>query len=340
MKAIKTYIFILLVHHTPFSLAADLPVPAHPVIIDVQIQINKIYAINTMNESYTIDAYLVAKWKNPTPAHDSIPHLYENSAADDAIGTKVWIPAFEFINVIGARDIANKSITTYPSGEVSYNERFNATFSLPMNFKMFPFDQQTFSIQMEAFSFAEEEIIFSAKTNYNLEIDDGMSDEWYIDSTRVYVSNKTYYHLSDDNEGIKYSRYNLDVTAGRKINRYLWQLILPLFLIIAISWSVFWINAFSDQIATGFTLMLTLVAFNFHTASILPNIPYITFIESLITLGYASVFLGLLIIIVANFRWRNNDPDKHKRIMSLCRFCFPISFFAILFLSYYIFSIQ
>ncbi len=44
------------------------------------------------------------------------------------------------------------------------------------------------------------------------------------------------------------------------------------------------------QLEIGFTLMLTVVAFNFYSASILPKLPYQTFIETAIIVGYVFIF--------------------------------------------------
>ena len=36
-----------------------------PVEITVDIQINKIYGINTIDETYIVDGYLISYWKSP-----------------------------------------------------------------------------------------------------------------------------------------------------------------------------------------------------------------------------------------------------------------------------------
>jgi hypothetical protein len=57
-------------------------------------------------------------------------------------------------------------------------------------------------------------------------------------------------------------------------------------MIVVASWIVFWISDFGNQLGTAFTLLLTVVAFNFYASTLLPRLPYNTFIEIAIISGY------------------------------------------------------
>lgn len=306
----------------------------------VKIQINKIYGINTADKTYIVDGYLVASWKDVSKKDTLVSRedlIYENDFADEKIGRDIWIPAFEFVNVVGNREIGNKQIIISESGQVTYNERFNAVFTAPMDFKTFPFDTQNFLIQLEAFSYDEEKLVFLKGPNQHDFFSEGMADEWDIQEKKTYISSKDYSHLSENGEAVFFSRYNQEITAKRKIRYYLWQMIIPLFLIIAISWSVFWIPSLSDQLATNFTLMLTVVAFNFNTSSMLPNLPYSTFIESLVTLGYLSIFVSLIIVIKGSYLKKTRKDFDYKRLMNYCKYIFPISFLLLVLIQLLIF---
>ncbi len=302
-----------------------------PIKITPKIQINKIYDINTLHETYVIDGYFVATWLDERN-FDTINNakqdivIYENQMADEKIGKEVWVPAFEFINVVGNRNIVNKQLIINPDGNVTYNERFNAVFTTLMDFKKFPFDEQCFSIQLEAFSYDNKSLVFLESNETSMSINEEMPEDWLVGKEQKYISTKEYSHLSTDGVPIEFSRYNLEITAKRKIRYYLWQFIFPLFLIISISWSVFWMPDLSDQLTTNFTLMLTVVAFNFHTSNILPNLPYSTFIESLITMGYLSIFISIIVIILGYSLIKNNKRIHNQKLMKHCKYLFPGGF--------------
>ncbi len=302
----------------------------NPVNIFTKIEINKIYGINTLDETYIIDGYLTAIWydaKNQLLLKsDKDVIIYENQIADDKVGNEVWVPAFEFINVVSSRDIGNKQIIIEEAGKTTYNERFNAVFTTNMDFKKFPFDNQCFSIQLEAFSYDTRSIVFSNENSDEESLEQQMSEEWEVTESRIYINSQEYSHLSRDGAPITFSRYTQEIYAERKIRYYLWQFILPLFLITGISWSVFWISGLSDQLATSFTLMLTVVAFNFSTSSMLPTLPYSTFIESMITLGYLSISISLIVIIWGHAAAKTNRNFNLQKLMNRCKYIFPLSF--------------
>ncbi len=299
--------------------------PEKPIAMDVMIHINKIYGINTVDETYGVDGYFVATWYNET--YDNTVEevrIYENDIADEMIGKSIWIPAFEFINIIGNRNVQNKQVIIRPNGKVTYNERFDALFTTEMDFRKFPFDTQKFVIQLEGFSYDTRTLYFD-EVNSPLPFDSNeITEEWEITSKRAYINSYEYSHL--DENGTTFSRYNIEVTAERLVAYYFWQLIVPLFLIISISWSVFWIKNISDQLTTSFTLMLTLVAFNFNTSSMLPNLPYRTFIEALITVGYLSIFINLVIIVFGSAILKKKSKEAYTRLMTYCRYIFPMAF--------------
>lgn len=265
-----------------------------PVEVTVNIQINKIYGINTVDETYIVDGYLVASWRSPDikASGEAVTEtiIYENDMADEKTGNEIWVPAFEFINVVEKRNTANRRIIISEKGTVTYNERFNAIFSILTNLRIFPFDTQTFTIRMEAFSYSNEELVFLKGASDQDFFTGEISDEWEIIDKKIYVSLQEYSHLTEDGSPTVFSRFNQEILAKRKIQYYLLQFIFPLSLIVIISWSVFWIPGLSDQLSINSTLMLTVVAFNYSASNILPRLSYSTFLESLITLGYFEHF--------------------------------------------------
>ena len=65
--------------------------------------------------------------------------------------------------------------------------------------------------------------------------------------------------------GFEYSSYAFEFTASRNVQHYIWKVILPLILIVAMSWTVFWIAAteVGPQLGVATTSMLTLIAYRF-----------------------------------------------------------------------------
>lgn len=305
--------------------------------VALSINVNKIYEINELNETYIIDGYLVASWLDRELAEKiknglETPDLYENKAVDEKIKKGLWVPALEFINIVGQSTVANKKVIINDSGEVTYNERFQATFSTAMDFKKFPFDNQTLSIQLESFSYNLEKFQFINPKAYPELTHQNMLAEWDIVDKKVYLNMQDYSHLNDDGSAVLFSRYNLEIDLERKYKYYLWTFMLPLFLIIASSWSIFWIDNFDSQLSISFMLMLTVVAFNFQASSLLPKLPYTTFMGSLTVLGYLSIFTSLIVVLAGDVISRKSEQFDNKKLLYQCRFLFPLFFILIILL--------
>ncbi len=274
------------------------PTDSLPVQVQVTVNINKIDNIDSVEQTYQMDGYLVLLWTDDrlTSLFDgSEPsrRMYENDVASEAMGASIWWPTIEFINVVGVRDVPNKRLEVHSDGRVIYNERFFATFTSEMDFRRFPFDTQDFYVQIESFSYDASEVAFVAGTpaleGAGAAVAGEAAETWLFDSPTANISVVNYPHLLEANGSAAYSRYKYTVSADRNPSSFVWQLFLPLFLIIGTSFFVLWISDITDQLATSFTLMLTVVAYNFYVSDLLPQLPYTTFIEATITSGYVTI---------------------------------------------------
>ncbi|MBC8755246.1 hypothetical protein H2O64_11215 [Kordia sp. YSTF-M3] len=313
-----------------------------PLEVSVNLRINKIYNINSVQETYQIDGYFMYTWKNERAISylkDSLANsiIFENDKAREIINGKLWIPAFELINVQGSRERPNIRIEIYSDGTVEYEERFFATCSTNMDFTKFPFDTQVYKIEVEAFSYGSKKITFkNPKLFLEHDHSDYLGEDWEFVNSDARVITKKYEFMDENVNSEKnlYSRVIFEVKAKRLSGYYEWQVLFPLLIIILASFSIFWIKEFGSQIGVGFTLMLTVVAFNFYSASILPKLPYNTFIEYVIIVGYIFIFLGILAVII-NHRI-NGEEDKKDRIRLLrhFRYGFPLVYTIIMIVLY------
>jgi len=318
-----------------------LPPENLPVEISVDLYINKIYNINTVDETYQIDGYLEYSWvddrlKLPDADSAPAPRLYENDRAREFINTKIWFPTIEIMNVQGEIQKPGISIQVHPDGTIIYDERFFGTFSTYMNFKEFPFDKQSFKVRVEAFSYDNNHLVFTNPTLYFETENNSFLEKWNITEMKAQISAHPY--PENNTENPYYSRAEFEINAKRLTGYYLWQVLFPLFIIIMASFVIFWIRDFGTQIGVGFTLMLTVVAFNFYATSILPELPYQTFIETIIIVGYVFIFLGILAVIINYRLYDDRENQGNNILMRILRYLFPLTFFCSM--VYFVSSIQ
>ena len=330
-----------------FSFAQEYNIPPsvqNPLEVAVTLRINKIYNINSVNETYQIDGYLLYTWVDERfkfDPGDSLedPKLFENDRAKELMNTNLWTPAFELINVQSSKETPNTMIEIHSNGTIEYEERFFGTFSSNMDYKKFPFDTQEYLVAIEAFSYDSEKLVFKdPKLFFEGENYDYLGEDWEFICAINKIELKNYEYLNDEKSS--FSRVIFGVKAKRKSGYYQWQVLFPLLIIILASFVIFWIKEFSSQIGVGFTLMLTVVAFNFYSASILPKLPYNTFIEYVILIGYIFIFLGIVAVVI-NHRI---NPAMHKKdkipLLKYFKYAFPLTYaiiMTILYLNFIVF---
>ncbi|MDW6004650.1 ligand-gated ion channel [Vibrio mangrovi] len=295
-------------------------------VVDTSVSINKIYGVNTVDQTYKVDGYLVTSWYEPDTTYRpaSGERVYENHQAEQLMNAGMWVPAFEFINIIGKRQTANMRLVITADGRVTYNERFQGLFTTEMDFRQFPFDHQIFELIMEPFSYEQAQLVFGSARIDIETLDNQSLSEWQMQGEpEARVSRSDYAHLQSGALS-HFSRLTISIEASRKPDYYLWRFILPLSLILVASWAVFWIEGFSERLMTSFTMMLTVVAYTFYTSSLLPRLPYTTLIERMVIMGYVSIFAAILVIVFVKIREEKGRPVKH--VIPRCRAIFPTLF--------------
>ena len=127
---------------------------------------------------------------------------------------------------------------------------------------------------------------------------------------------------------MQYSGYAFEFTASRNVAYYIWKVILPLVLIVMMSWVVFWIDpaTSNSQISVAVTSMLTLIAYRFAVDSQLPRLPYMTRLDLFFLVSTLLVFFSLIEVLVTTILDNNQQTERAKKIDRYCRVIFPAMF--------------
>jgi hypothetical protein len=104
--------------------------------------------------------------------------------------------------------------------------------------------------------------------------------------------------------------------------------LLPVSLIVAMSWFVFWIDPsqFGPQVGLSATAMLTLIAFIFATTNMLPALGYFTILDLFIGGATILVFLAMLQSLTTSFLVSNDKVKLALHLDRVSRVLFPLVF--------------
>ena len=123
--------------------------------------------------------------------------------------------------------------------------------------------------------------------------------------------------------GIRFS-----FTAQRQIGYFILKIIIPLVLIVTMSWVVFWIDPKEAgiQFSVSMTSMLTLIAYRFAVGGFLPKISYMTRLDVFILMSTILVFTSLVEVLLTSTLARADRLEMARRIDLWARLVFPATF--------------
>lgn len=108
-------------------------------------------------------------------------------------------------------------------------------------------------------------------------------------------------------------------------------------MVVMMSWSVSWINPKTGvQLGLDATSVLTLIAYRFATATLLPPIAYLTRLDLFLTASSVLVLLALVEALLTVGLGDAGRVETALRIDRTCRVAMPVAFAAIIAWSFWI----
>lgn len=115
-----------------------------------------------------------------------------------------------------------------------------------------------------------------------------------------------------------------------------WKIILPLCLIIVMSWIPRWLDPADGGTSLGIsiTAFLTLVAYLFAIIVLLPKVAYLTRMDRFILISTFLVFIALVQTVVMTYLARNGQAVLAHELNWISRFIYPILLLLVLAVSF------
>src|SRR3954447_13584803 len=297
---------------------------AGPTEVSVGIWIVDISNIDSAQQSFTAEIALVLRWKDPRLAHTG-------SGVVRYPLEQVWHPRVGIANETASviRKLPD-GVEVEPDGSLVYRQIFAGAFTQPLRLQSFPFDRQKFHIQLVAVRYLPNEVRFVPDEDWvrhGLKNAGGIASsvtlpDWTIEN---WETRPLTYALTP---GLQYSGYIFEFTASRNVQHYILKVILPLVLIVIMSWVVFWTDPTSSntQFSVAVTSMLTLIAYRFAVDTQLPRLPYMTRLDVFFLISTLLVFFSLIEVLTTTILDNNDLPQPAKKLDHCCRIIFPVIF--------------
>ena len=293
-----------------------------PTDVRVAVFVLDIDEVSNIGQSFDANIYIELRWHDPRHAHG-----HPNAVTRGL--NEVWNPRILFINQQKIWKTLPEIVEVFPDGEVLYQQRVWGTFSQPLELEDFPFDQQVLTVQLAAASYSPKEVklVTEQKSRTGVANEFSLAD-WNILGWKVDIA-----PFAPSLEEEPFAGYSLFIEAARKYGYYIIKVIIPLILIVMMSWVVFWIDPLESgaQISVSITAMLTLIAYRFAVGSDLPKVSYLSRLDYFILGATFLVFATLIQVVVTSTYAKTGKLDRARSIDQWARFLFPITFILIAF---------
>ena len=285
-----------------------------PTQVSVSIIVADLLGVDDVNQQLDIDLIATFSWNDPR---------LSGLAGCRFNVTEVWVPPISLFNSSNLRlerRNARAQVSVGESGNARFRNRFTGLISSYHNLHEFPFDRHAFKITFGSIRDSVEELEFVAD-HENTWISDRLNIAgWSVSGVQISAATDAL-----PKSGQPVSVLTLTINAKRDTGYYVYRVIFPLALVVAMSWAIFWVppSRFEFQIGLGATSMLTAIAFNLMIADALPRLGYLTILDMIMIMAITMVFLAIVEALVAGlFVLRGNEPAA-LRLDRISRILFP-----------------
>src|SRR6266481_9137621 len=127
---------------------------AGPTRVSVGIWMADITNIDSAQQNFTAEVAIVLRWRDPRLTHTG------NGIVRYPL-EQVWHPRVAVVNETNS--VSRKfpeAVEVEPDGTVNYRQRYAGAFSQPLRLRSFPFDRQTFHVELVAVRYGANEVQF------------------------------------------------------------------------------------------------------------------------------------------------------------------------------------
>lgn len=289
-----------------------------PQDVEVTVYLIDIEEIDSRTQSFVANVFVALRWLDPSLAHDGPKSI--GVPLDD-----IWNYNLQILNqqrlVKTFLDTANIS----PEGLVTVRQRYWGGFSQPLDLYNFPFDSQQLELNLVSSG------VVGSTPNFIISPDSGLADHLKIPDWQVLDWNIVTENRPIGRNGRTIPQVILTIDVKRSISFFTLKVILPLMLIVAMSWLVFWIgpDLMASRISVGVTTMLTLIAYRFAIGGMVPRLSFLTGLDYFVLGSSILVFLALMVVAFSAYLIEKGKAEQARKLDRMSRWIAPVLFLAI-----------
>lgn len=311
-----------------------LPPSDGPVVVRASFDLQDIADINVGAETFEITGVLSLQWNDPRQAFDPAiegidEKIFQGNYQFDEISPG-WYPQIVLVNESGMFQQSGVLLRVRPDGTSTLIQAIDAVAEAEFDMTFFPFDRHRLELVFETLGFDGKEV--------QIQVESGRIDarsnevgipQWAILEASQAAQERTAAYAG--NTGVS-SAFVVNVEVKRKPLFMIRLVIMPLMVIVLLSFSVFWMerSALGDRISVSFIGILTGVAYQMVISSDMPPISYVTLMHGFMSFSFFTMCATVVVNLMVGNLDRQGKHEAAHRIDLRCRWAFPLFYFVVL----------
>jgi hypothetical protein len=302
------------------------------VDVAVGLYVVDIVDVDEDEQTFAFEGNLSLRWTDPRLAFDPTEVgtdelIYQGGQFEAEFGG--WWPQLVLRNRSGSLERQGLVVRVQPDGAVTYIEDLQGSAEVKLELRRIPFDRQRFPITFEVLGFGNDRV--------RLRLDPvrtGLGEttlrQWRLGEIEVAAAADDPAPL--DSRGNSLSQITFALPLARSPGYLLRLIVLPMMLLVGLSWSVFWMEGESlgERMDISFIGVLTVVAYQIVVSDRLPRISYLTILSTFLWLSYLCVAATVVINLRVSALDRRGESGRGERLDRACRWLFPAGYFGVL----------
>lgn len=296
-----------------------------PIQVKIGTKVEQIVDLDQKSEFFTAVVSLRMEWTDPALAFNPEEcqcdvKTYSGDAIDQFFVDRTW-PAFSIQNQQGNRWTQNRELVVFANGRAVYFERFTTNFQVDFDFRQFPFDTQRFEVRVDSL-YPEEYVRFAALEGFAEISPEYGEDEFILTDFDTSVS------TVKGSSGADSSRFVFSYEAPRHLSYYIFQVFVPILLIILVSWFTFFLRDYRLRIEVASGNLLLFIAFSWSLADNYPRLGYLTFLDAVMAILFVVNALVVMYNVLLRRMEKRGQGEQAERIDTVLDWAYPLAYLA------------
>lgn len=315
-----------------FALGA--PTEQGPVEVHASFQLLDINDIDDEAETFEFSGVLELTWRDERQAFDPAAagvdeKIYQGDYQFSEIATG-WFPQIVLVNESGLFEKHGVVLRVRPDGTSTLIETLNATAEADLDLRRYPYDAHRLNAIFGVLSADNSEVVLRAQpapvgwSGHELRI-----PQWKLTEVSTRTVDRTVTYAGRERGA---SAFVVSVELERESFFVVRLVVIPLVLIVMLSWSVFWMerSSLADRISVSFIGILTAVTYQIVVSEIQPHISYVTLMHGFLNLSLLIMCATVVINLLVGALDEQGRVEAGDRVDRWCRWAFPLTYFGLI----------